>query len=149
MTLKKNEPLAPSRELTLLQQAAHDLAERMKAVKKRDVQRQQLVTFLKAHTLLTKKDVVEIAGELLTNRRGGAAVASQRVAAVGRAIAEAREAKGLTAVSLGKRIGRHATAITGWEAGRGFPAPNVRAKLGKALGINVQALINGDARSTT
>ncbi|MER2552585.1 MAG: helix-turn-helix domain-containing protein [Thauera sp.] len=49
----------------------------------------------------------------------------------------AREAKGLTQVQLGEKLGVSQQTVAEWEAGRGFPRPARRDRLAEILGIEI------------
>ncbi len=147
MSTPKQPKIQPSRELTLLEQAARDINARIRAMRQREAQRRQLAAFLKSHTLLTRADALSVVAELMPKaKRGTQPVPSGHVARVGKAIAEAREAKGLSRVELGKKIGRHTATVAYWETGKGYPPPELRPKLAKLLSLSPSALMNGDAR---
>jgi ribosome-binding protein aMBF1 (putative translation factor) len=137
--------VAPSAQLTRLEDALRDLNQQVKAARSREAERRALVGFLQRHKLLTRKDVIE-ASKTIAPRRGLEPVESDtKRGPVGKAIYSARKAKGLSAEALGKKIGRHQATIRFWEKGKGQVPSTLRPKLAKVLGLPVGALVNGHA----
>jgi ribosome-binding protein aMBF1 (putative translation factor) len=136
-----------SEEAARIEAAMAELAERLKIERTRDRFRAELVEFLARRPLLTKKVLSKFVAAMPDNRprRGKSAVTSSLATkpkgVLGKAINKAREAKGLTRAELAEKAGCHGSSVGYWEAGRGAPGPELRSKLSKVLGIDVDALV--------
>jgi len=145
----RSKLIAPSKELTAMEQALHDLHERLRVERLHEKQRVALVKFLKRNDLLSRRDVNECMDAAGRGKRqkGDKAVVSRHVGlAVAKVITDARTAKGLTREALGKALGKSGQAVGNWERGTTGIPDDIRPKLSKVLGISVKALANGDAR---
>jgi hypothetical protein len=145
----KRKPRAPgytlkagpaSNQTQRLLEALAEIEERLAVERRKDKARAALLTFANRH-LLTASDLRDAAKLLGAREVGGAPVFSPNLgkakrAALGRKIREARVAKGLQAVQLGKMIGAKGTAaVAQWEGGMMPSLPKYRDGLIKHLGL--------------
>ncbi len=63
------------------------------------------------------------------------------IGTVGQRIRELREKAGLTQQQVAEKIGLHWTSISQWERGRNIPREASAARLAKALGVEVQDIL--------
>jgi ribosome-binding protein aMBF1 (putative translation factor) len=139
-------PASPA--ITRMEQAMADLHARLRAERKREHQKAELVGFLKKRPLLNGQDVKAALTALGrgTRKKGEKAVTSGKAnLATGRMIEDARKAKGLSAAQLGKAVGRHGSTVAYWERGHGPVPDELRPKIAKVLGISAKVLANGHA----
>jgi len=134
-------PAGPaSTQTQRLIEALQEIEERLAVERAKDKARAALVTFCHKHGL-SAGDLRDAAKQLGAREVGGAPVFSPNLAkakrlALGRKIREARVAKGLQAVQLGKLIGAKGTAaVAQWEGGMVPSLPKYRDGLIKHLGL--------------
>jgi ribosome-binding protein aMBF1 (putative translation factor) len=140
--------IAPSQTITRMEQALAELHARLKVERKKEHHRAELVSFLQRRPALNRRDVLDALEAVGRGKRqkGDRAVTSAHAhAAIGRAIAKAREAKGMTKAALGEKVGRHNSTVTYWEQGKGLPPKELRGKITKLLGLPKGTLANGHA----
>lgn len=68
--------------------------------------------------------------------------------AIGKFIAEARKAKGLTQTELADKIGVTDKAVSRWERGRGFPDISLLEPLAGALDVSILELMHAQRQGT-
>ena len=61
----------------------------------------------------------------------------------GDVIRSLRESKGMTQEALAQRLFVSAKAVSKWETGKGYPDISLLEPLGKALGVSILELLNG------
>jgi len=134
-------PKGPISEQTQrLMQALHELEERVAVEKAKDRARASLLLFAHKHDL-TAADLREAARAMSKREKGDAPAISQNFTAakgkqLGKQIAQARKAKGLSGLKLGKMVGAKGTgAVAAWERGSVPANPNYRAGLIKHLDL--------------
>lgn len=66
---------------------------------------------------------------------------------LGPRLVEAREAQGLSAAQLARRIGVKSATLHAWEAGRSGPRPNVLLRLAGMLNVSPTWLLTGSGVS--
>jgi len=66
---------------------------------------------------------------------------------LGERLAQAREAQGLSAAQLARRVGVKTETLHGWEAGRSGPRPNVLLRLAGMLNVSPTWLLTGNGDS--
>ena len=133
-------PGPASTQTQRLLEALNDIEERLAVEKAKDKARAALVGFAQKHGL-SAGDLRDAAKLLGAREVGDAPVLSPNLGrakklALGRRIKEARVAKGLQAVQLGKLIGAKGTAaVAQWEGGMVPSLPKYRAALIKHLDL--------------
>jgi hypothetical protein len=129
-----------SSQTARLIEALNDIEERLAIERAKDKARAALLAFAQKHAL-SAGDLRDAAKLLGARETGGAPVVSHHLAkakrsALGRKLREARNAKGLQAVQLGKMIGAKGTAaVAQWEGGMIPTMPKYREGLIKHLGL--------------
>lgn len=66
---------------------------------------------------------------------------------LGERLAQARDAQGLSAAQLARRIGVKTDTLHAWEAGRSGPRPNVLLRLAGMLNVSPTWLLTGNGDS--
>lgn len=155
MTTPKIEP---SEAETRILQAMNELQERLKIERTKSAAIVELRAFLDKRPSLTRTALWAFVRSLPDDQRrkvGKRAVKSRKgvgsgnnhpirqppVGILGIAINKAREAKGLSRTDLADKIGCHNSLIGHWERAKGKPGAELRPKIAKTLGIDVEALI--------
>lgn len=147
MPRKKVEQENADRDIAILQQKIDDLKALIKEKRKGGDRKKKLLQYIKQHNY-NRSDVMWCYNQLpymnarKTEKRNETMVAKAHkkkeikpeLVAVGNRVRELRTAKGMTAVQLGRAVGRDPSLITAWERGFWRIKPDMVLKLEKVLG---------------
>lgn len=124
------------------QHAIEAMEEQLKAARAAAAARALLREFLAKHPALTRADVAMVAEEMRAPGRtyGPKPAATQVKAAVGKALREARTAKGWSGADTAEKLGVHNASVSGWERGANLPTEQHHANIKKVLGVDISAL---------
>ena len=135
----------PTERLTELLKARAELDAHVAIERKRAREIAELRAFLAKRPTITRAVLAKYVKDLPVDRRARAdkPVTSKHSGRLiqpakgkaGIAIRKAREAKEWSRTALADKLGCHGSLIGHWEAGRGKPGPDLRAKVEKVLGI--------------
>ena len=139
-----------------IDRAIAELQDRRKAEVENEKVRDELRKFLAARPFLNRVEVMRIAkampvvgkvkrGKPVKSRHadratGNAGPRSTAHAAIGKAIATAREAKDMTTETLAHKLDVSSSAVYAWENGRWAPSRDLAPKLAKLLAVPVDRL---------
>lgn len=125
-----------------MQHRIEELEEQLKAAKASVGARASLREFIAKHPSLTHLDVSMVAAEMRAPGRFKQAsnMATPVKLAVGKALREARKAKGWSGTEAAEKVGVHNASISGWERGNNMPTEAHHAAIKRVLGVDVAAL---------
>lgn len=130
-----------------MQHRIEELEEQLAAAKASTAARAGLREYIQKHPALTHADVSMIAAEMrapgrFRDHRGPR---SPALGAVGKALREARTAKGLSSAEVAEKLGVHVASISGWERAASRPSNEHHANIKRVLGVDVAALAKKSA----
>lgn len=133
-------PGKPNREDDMQHRVA-ELEEQLAAAKASIAARAALREYITKHPALTHTDVSMIASEMKAPGRFKLGEPPKpALGVVGKALREARTAKGWSGAEAANKIGVHGASISGWERGANFPSKIHHPALKSVLGVDVAAL---------